>query len=1528
MLTDAVFNGEDFEYLWTIDSAVLESSTFPEGTQFTFTLEGVTDPETDEDVVISTTTLYGVNSASIPDYVLNNNYNVRAFASITLEVDGESVEISFGDAVVGTLDVFLKAIRTSYTGDLQAVLYAGNTATFSIVPENDETNTATYDDLFANLIVKNYSGQQDLIIAVQQGIDDITVDIPPYVRGRDFEFEVRLTETSALGAVGDLGDFDGEGSSFILANPDDFLSGSINSIVETADFWEYNFFDVNSTLSWDYDFDAVLAESTNGNERMALQYSIDQGNSWSLWTTFNGPSNGSYSIAINNFLTSGFNVPAGTSWQSVRFRWISYDPWNGVNPTAQGSKITISNAEITDYAVGSTNLENNPNVFPDGGQNNVLTYDNSFGRGIITTRDFEGSELSAYALLTFDLTFGEILDDIAADQVITVEYSMDGGSTYETLGTLPNEELYDGDQLPLEGESVGFVISDEMKSNGARFRFRQEERNDIMVEFTNVAFTPIKQLPFDYISDSKVVADQALLIPSFGTEELCYGDGVTISYEIRGKFGADVKTWVEYAEANTSNWATLDGYEFNLVEGTGTIDVELPSDLLDQTDDNTDYQFRLYFEDDTYDEFFYSEVGAVSENKLEIVAPINQSLTLSYSNPLECDNSDLIVTLNGEQDYFMYEVINLADGSVLASTVYDPEVGDDEINLGSVSESYDVSVRTTAMTSSGTVCSSLTSTTVEEIELLPNYELYRRSNSNVNLRIKVEPGESKTICEGTSGSVRLSVNRMTNSGISGDLSGSSIEWFRDDLNTPVTISGSILGDNENLVDGNYFARVTTGNCVYTTESFEVITESQPEKPEITVVSGSLSFCENEGEVVLSAPDGFNYYSWSTGETTQEITVTSQGSYYVSVSNLPTGVGCSSDNSDVVVVESFDNIDLKVHSTSNSDDQFEIQAGEVLTGCDSRTVYFYDNNSNSFNGVITLFRDGVEYKSTTSWTLTIEDSGEYFAEWTSDEIGSTCSQVSPTFTVEITESPEDAPVITTADATTFCEGGSATLTASEGFTYYRWYRNGSVLSTNSRTLVVTRNTGRYQVEGSNVPFSVGCFSDRSAGIDITVYSEPNMEIYSNFQGVLDNDETIDFCAAEDSHYLRAYNSAGVPATWYLDGTPIAASSENSGNGSYSYIYPTASGAYYAEVTIGGADPSTQCTFTTNTVNVNYNTVPAAVTIADPSAGVFCANEVEVTLSADAGASFYRWYRNGSAITDGTGSSNSITVTSAGDYTVTVSDAEGCESEHSNIVTIEETPVPSSSISVSTFEADCNTGDLTLSVFSTNQKYSYQLMNRETGENIGSPFTGKSGTKYVTISGLTMATPLMAEISYADGTGCTSMNTNIGTATPNSVVLEIDGLTLQAIISGSYVDLKWFRNGVEMKNATGTTLSVTDAATYSVEVTFVGGCMVMADAIDLGGGESESGRLSNGRMVANTFPNPSADVVNMDIPGDDIGTYDVKIMTLSGQVLIEGTVEKTEENFTAQVLIHDLEPGIYNMQVIKGKKVENIRIVKKQ
>lgn len=99
--------------------------------------------------------------------------------------------------------------------------------------------------------------------------------------------------------------------------------------------------------------------------------------------------------------------------------------------------------------------------------------------------------------------------------------------------------------------------------------------------------------------------------------------------------------------------------------------------------------------------------------------------------------------------------------------------------------------------------------------------------------------------------------------------------------------------------GNYSVSVGNGTCTSVASNpINVIVSSKTPKPVVTT-SGTTELCDG-ASVTLTAPAGFTYL-WTSGQTTQSITVTTAGNYAVSVTD---GSNCPSDLSEVITVSTF------------------------------------------------------------------------------------------------------------------------------------------------------------------------------------------------------------------------------------------------------------------------------------------------------------------------------------------------------------------------------------------------------------------------------------------------------------------------------------------------------------------------------------------------------------------------------------------------------------------------------------------------
>ncbi len=147
----------------------------------------------------------------------------------------------------------------------------------------------------------------------------------------------------------------------------------------------------------------------------------------------------------------------------------------------------------------------------------------------------------------------------------------------------------------------------------------------------------------------------------------------------------------------------------------------------------------------------------------------------------------------------------------------------------------------------------------------------------------VNPNPVKPIVSATGGGSLCGTSSVTLSAPAGF---TNYSWSSGESTQSIAVSAA----------GSFTVTVTNSNgCQSIPSDVFTVTSSGLSKPLITV-TGNTIIC-GSGSVQLSAPSGFPTYTWSTGETTQNITASSAASYTVSVSNG----SCNSPISDPVNV---------------------------------------------------------------------------------------------------------------------------------------------------------------------------------------------------------------------------------------------------------------------------------------------------------------------------------------------------------------------------------------------------------------------------------------------------------------------------------------------------------------------------------------------------------------------------------------------------------------------------------------------------
>ena len=151
----------------------------------------------------------------------------------------------------------------------------------------------------------------------------------------------------------------------------------------------------------------------------------------------------------------------------------------------------------------------------------------------------------------------------------------------------------------------------------------------------------------------------------------------------------------------------------------------------------------------------------------------------------------------------------------------------------------------------------------------------------------------------------------------------TVVWKHDGVTDASQTTSTLTFDSFSSTDAGTWVCTMTNECGATTSQAITLVLNEPSQPTITH-EGPLTFCDGEF-ITLTAPEGFDGYTWSNGESTPAIIVTETGDYSVSVNN-----GCESPPSQPVTVT--------VHELPSSPTSIEAPSYNKLKAIGSSVLY--------------------------------------------------------------------------------------------------------------------------------------------------------------------------------------------------------------------------------------------------------------------------------------------------------------------------------------------------------------------------------------------------------------------------------------------------------------------------------------------------------------------------------------------------------------------------------------------------------------
>ena len=473
-------------------------------------------------------------------------------------------------------------------------------------------------------------------------------------------------------------------------------------------------------------------------------------------------------------------------------------------------------------------------------------------------------------------------------------------------------------------------------------------------------------------------------------------------------------------------------------------------------------------------------------------------------------------------------------------------------------------------------------------------------------------------------------------------------------------------------------------------------------------------------------------------------------------------------------------------------------------------------------------------------------------------------------------------------------GKALAIDAAGSVYVTGYSFTSGLSNDYATIKydstgVQKWLTKYNGTGNN--------SDQAAAIAIDNIGNVFISGFSKGSGSNEDYETIKYCQLTANAGNDATICLGANTTLTASAIGAVSYAWTPNNGTLSSLTtattvatPTVTTSYIVAIT------NTNGCVDLDTVVVNVALLSAPIITASRSTSLCIGDSVTLTSSV---ANSYQW---STSVND---TLQSITVSAAGTYTLTIDNPQGCLSSATQAVSVH--PLPT--INAGANDSTCKTFNVILNA---------------TG---GASYIWHPG---VTLSDSTIASPTAAPMVNTTYTvvgtssfGCINSDVVLISVFNNPSVPAINRGHDTLYCASTATNYQWYLNGSPIAGAISQIYIFTQNGSYYVEVYNSVGCSTASPTIAV----VDAGIVeANGNVLLNIYPNPTT--ANFILELNLLKANDVKIniTNVAGQLVYSNELNQFVGTYKKQISLSEFAKGIYYLQVITNDEVINKKIIK--